>query len=231
MNTPMILIFDLDDTLYSEETFAISGFKAVADYVSVTYRIPTNDSLVVMLNALEQGERGSAFQNLIIAKKLPKKSLKYLIAVYRRHQPQIELDRSAAKVLVNFSEIPKYVVTDGNKIVQRNKIIALKLDQMLERSFITHAFGLKASKPSIHCFQRIKEMEGVDWTEMVYVGDDPGKDFVNLKPLGVTTVRVLTGKHAKVLASEDFNAEFQISSMDELGKVLESRYGVQPNSN
>lgn len=231
MSIPLILIFDLDDTLYSEETFAISGFSAVAKYLSLTYAIPIDNSLEILLKALEQGNRSTAFQILITANNLPKKTLKKLITVYRKHKPEIELDSSSKRVLVQLSSIKKYVVTDGNKLVQRSKIKALKLDDFLERSFITHNFGLSASKPSIYCFQKIRELEKVEWNELVYVGDNPNKDFVNLKPLGVTTVRILKGRYAKVSKSEEFDAEFHINSMEELSKVLELQYGFKSDSN
>lgn len=226
----MILVFDLDDTLYSEKSFAVSGFTAVASYLKDTHGVPISYSLGVMLEALDQGMRNEAFQRLILAKNLPNQSLQRMLAVYRKHEPNIALDPATKKVLKSFSTTKKYVVTDGNKVVQRNKINALGLDQIFERSLITHAFGLKASKPSTHCFEVIKKTECVEWKDMVYVGDDPKKDFVNLKPLGVTTVRVLTGRHAKIVASEKYDAEFHITSLEKLKEVLEFRYGVQPNS-
>ena len=34
----MIIVFDLDDTLYEEITYVRSGFKAVASYLSQTYK-------------------------------------------------------------------------------------------------------------------------------------------------------------------------------------------------
>jgi len=220
----MILIFDLDDTLYSEKLYAISGFKAVAKYVFSTYRIPVSESMDILLKSLEQGERATAFQNLIISNNLPKESLRRLIAVYRKHQPDIQLDVDAEKVLNRYANTHKYVVTDGNKIVQRKKINALKLDKYLQCSLITHSFGLIASKPSTYCFQKIKEIEKVGWEDLVYIGDDPKKDFVNLKPLGVTTIRVLRGRYAEIEVSEEFEAEFRISTLEGLDKVLELRY-------
>jgi len=220
----MILIFDLDDTLYSEESYAVSGYRAVSNYISMTYGVQAIDSLGILLEALESGQREEAFQRLVASKELPNKALNQCITVYRKHTPEIQLDVAAQKILTRYSDIHKYLVTDGNKIVQRNKVKALKLDGIMERCFITHAYGLHAAKPSIYCFQKIKEIEGVDWADLVYVGDDPRKDFVNLKPLGVTTVRVLTGRHAQINVTEKFDAGYRISSIDELAKVLELKY-------
>lgn len=217
----MILIFDLDDTLYSEESYAVSGYKSVAKYIFSTYDVPVNESLDVLLEALKSGHREEAFQRLLVAKALPKKALHQCISVYRKHTPEIQLDEVAKEILLKYRDINKYLVTDGNKIVQGNKVKALNLDQLLKRCFITHAYGLTASKPSTYCFQKIKEIEGVDWRDLVYVGDDPRKDFVNLKPLGVTTVRVLTGRHAQMKVPEKYDAQYQILSIDRLVEVLE----------
>jgi putative hydrolase of the HAD superfamily len=220
----MILIFDLDDTLYSEESYAVSGYKAVSKYIFLTYGVPENESLDILLKALENGQRTDAFQILLASKELPRDALSRCIASYRKHVPEIHLNIEAKRVLAKYSGIHKYLVTDGNKIVQSNKVRALKLDQIMERCFITHAYGLNASKPSTYCFQKIKEIEGVDWADLVYVGDDPRKDFVNLKPLGVTTIRVLTGRHAQLNVPEKFDAEYRISSIEGLVKVLELKY-------
>jgi len=220
----MILIFDLDDTLYPEIQFAISGFKAVANYVYLNFGVPAEESFQILSGALDLGERDQAFQKLILSKSLPKGLIRKLIAVYRSHKPEIKLDEVVTDVFKMYSDISKYIVTDGNKLVQRNKIKALGLDNIVKRSFVTHSFGLNASKPSLICFEKIKHLEKVEWKDLIYVGDDPKKDFVNLKPLGVTTVRVLSGRHSAINASEEFDAEFHISGFEELVKVLDSRY-------
>lgn len=120
--------------------------------------------------------------------------------------------------------VPLYLVTDGHKIVQRNKVDALGLWPEFRRIFITHRFGLAAAKPSVHCFERIREAEGCDWGDMVYVGDNPAKDFVSLNPLGVHTVRVLTGAHANVVAKRGHDANVTITSLDSLPNALVERF-------
>ena len=51
---------------------------------------------------------------------------------------------------------------------------------------------------------------------MVYVGDNPAKDFVNLNKLNIPTVRVLTGVHKHVAAKPGFDAKYTISRLDEI---------------
>lgn len=86
--------------------------------------------------------------------------------------------------------IPLYIVTDGNKIVQNNKIEALNLRKHIKKDFITHRFGKKHSKPSTYCFEKIRKLENVNPEDIVYIGDNPNKDFVNIKELGFRTIRI-----------------------------------------
>src|SRR3546814_4808930 len=119
---------------------------------------------------------------------------------------------------------PMYVVTDGHKIVQSKKAKALKLDGYFRRVFITHRYGKYHAKPSIYCFSKIRQVEKCEWKEMWYIGDNPAKDFVNLTPLGVHTVRVLTGPHADVAALPKHDAKH---TFPDLGYLLPLLQGVK----
>ncbi|MDB2331073.1 HAD hydrolase-like protein, partial [Alteromonas sp.] len=118
--------------------------------------------------------------------------------------------------LLNALPKPLYVVTDGNKVVQGNKVAALNITQLFKRVFVTHRFGIKHAKPSTYCFDKIRQAEKCNWQDMVYVGDNPAKDFVNLNKLGVLTVRVLTGEHSKVKAKPGYDAQHTITTLSAL---------------
>lgn len=60
--------------------------------------------------------------------------------------------------------------------------------------------------------------------DMVYVGDNPAKDFVSLTPLGVLTVRVLTGAHSETRARPGHDALFAVPDLDALPGVLAMRF-------
>jgi putative hydrolase of the HAD superfamily len=105
--------------------------------------------------------------------------------------------------------------------VQLRKVRALKIEKYFKKIFITHRYGIKNSKPSIHCFSLIKQAEGCSWNDMVYIGDNPAKDFVNLNNVGMHTIRVLTGSHANVVANFKYNAKISIPSFNDLPCALE----------
>lgn len=90
----------------------------------------------------------------------------------------------------------------------------------MSKVYITHQYGLRYSKPAIYCFELIRAREGCEWNDLVYVGDNPAKDFVNLTPLGVHTIRVLTGEHNKAVARPGYEASYVIDNLDELHNCL-----------
>ena len=77
------------------------------------------------------------------------------------------------------------------------KADSLGLDKYFKKIVLTHRYGVKHAKPSSYCFSIIKDIENCEWIDLVYIGDDPNKDFVNLNPLGVKTIRVNTGRFKK----------------------------------
>jgi putative hydrolase of the HAD superfamily len=117
-------------------------------------------------------------------------------------------------------------VTDGNKIVQHKKIIALGLENMVKKYFISYRHGLKHSKPSPYCFLKIAQLEKSDPDKIIYIGDNVNKDFVGIKPLGFKTLRVLTGQHSGISKEKEFEADYTINSLKELTpQLLNKIYG------
>ena len=214
----MIIVFDLDDTLYEEINYVDSGFRAVANHLSNQYNIQTPEVVhreLILL--LEKQGRGKIFDRFLERYNLSNKwMIKKCLAIYRSHDPDICLSTIGRSCLERFQGFPKYLVTDGNKVVQTKKIKSLEIDNYFKRILITHNYGLKYSKPSTYCFHKILKWEDASPSDLVYVGDNPQKDFVNLKSNGFKTVRVLTGEHRNVVASVDYEAHAKINSLNEL---------------
>ena len=220
----MIPIFDLDDTLYLERHFVESGFHAVAIKLNFLWGWSADESLKFMLNVLDNEGRGYVFNRLLeFHDALSAKNIRHCVNVYRFHKPQINLTLAVRRVLESFNHKP-YLVTDGHKMVQHNKIKSLDIDSLFKRTYITHRYGLCYAKPSIYCFDLIRKKEKCKWTDMFYVGDNPAKDFVNLNSLGVHTIRVKTGEHREVIAKKGFDAKYKINSLNELHALLEDIY-------
>ncbi|GGN93197.1 HAD family hydrolase [Saccharibacillus kuerlensis] len=218
-----VFIFDLDDTLYDEIQFVKSGFHAVATHLSERHRIDTEEAYSFMLNVLEHEGRGSVFNRVLeYYGHFSKKNVQKCLSVYRLHRPNLKLSDDAIQVLERLKGHPVYIVTDGNKLVQRNKIYALGLNEQVKKVYITYRYGRIHSKPSPYCFLKIAEAEKVPCSEMVYVGDNANKDFVGIKPLGIRTIQIRQGAFYHLPFADTHQAEVSIDRLTEIFEVIKS---------
>lgn len=213
----MVLVFDMDDTLYEEHTYAESGLGAVAGLLSPVLKIAETSLKKRLCEIQHRKGRGAVFNQLLIENDhYSKKLVQKCVTCYRTHRPSIRLSRPGRACLQRFASEPLYLVTDGNKTAQAAKVAALGLEKLVRKVFITHRYGVAQAKPSPYCFQLIQKREKVTSREIFYVGDNPKKDFVGIKPLGFRTIRVRTGPFAQFEVEPSFDAEVSISSLDEI---------------
>lgn len=218
----MVIVFDLDDTLYNEKDFVLSGFSEVANWISYESKKSFDEILQAMIEDFNLNGRGAIFDNILKKyHKLTKKNTRKCISIYRLHSPKICLTDETKNLLLKLKNKYKlYIVTDGNKIVQKNKVQALNLNNYFEKIFITYRYGIKSSKPSLKCFEIIKNTEKINWNELVYIGDNPNKDFVNLNKVNAITIRILKGDFANLKVDKKFDAKYKISNLNQLSELF-----------
>jgi putative hydrolase of the HAD superfamily len=219
----MVLIFDLDDTLYSELSFVHSGFRAVAALGEERFDWPAADSARRLSDILAAQGRGRIFDNWLGQRlpRVPRTLVQECVKCYRHHFPDIALPEEHRRLLENLAAKQRiYLVTDGHKIAQANKIAALRIAPYFEHCYITHRYGLAAAKPSMRCFDLIRRRENCSWQSLVYIGDNPAKDFVGLNRAGGVSVRVLTGQHADAEARPGYEAGSRLESLCDLPELL-----------
>lgn len=213
----MIPIFDLDDTLYDEASYVRSGFGAVARWGEERFGQDAAESLAEMEALLAGNGRGRVFDDWLRGRA----SVHEAVKVYRHHEPEISLLPSAHGVLDRLAGQPLYLVTDGHKVVQAKKVAALGIADRFRHCYLTNRYGRASAKPSLRCFELICRREKSEWEGLVYIGDNPAKDFVSLNRAGAHTVRVLTGRHAEDPAPAGYEARHRITSLNELAALLE----------
>ena len=218
------MIFDLDDTLYEERTFVMSGFDAVARSICQQTGKSYSKIIQTLIDDFTHNPRGKIFDRAFEKLGLPNKSaVSRAISIYRSHEPTINLLPGVRGVLEDLSSTgPIYLVTDGNKLVQSNKVKALDITNYFAGIYITHRFGRDAAKPSLTCFEKIKHKESADWNDLVYVGDDPNKDFVSLNKQGSNTIRVHQGRFKDFVATEGYDAKYHVASIPESRFIIDS---------
>ncbi len=218
-----IIVFDLDDTLYNEIDYVKSGFKEVTKYFAKKYKLESNKLFDTMMQNLNQFGRGKIFdRTLSHFNILNKLNVKKCISIYRKHLPNIKLPQESQHIIDYYKalNIPMYLVTDGNKIVQYNKIKALNIEKYFNKVFITHRYGIKNAKPSTYCFKKISQKENISFEHMVYIGDNINKDFIGIKPLGIKTIRLKNGMYKNEVLSKAHNADIEIESLSQIKEIL-----------
>jgi len=217
----MVIIFDLDDTLYEEMRYVKSGFNSVASHLSYLFKIKKKTIYNRLLKILKENGRGKVFNIICSYYKFRKKNLvKNLINIYRSHKPLIKLKKEAIKMLEYYSGYNKYIITDGNYLVQKKKVKFLRLSNYFKKIFYTNFYGVKYNKPSLFCFNKIKKLENCDWSDLVYVGDNPYKDFINCNKKKILTVRLMQGQYKNLKVKKIQDGKFKISNLLLLKKII-----------
>ncbi|OCL27613.1 hypothetical protein U472_03410 [Orenia metallireducens] len=219
------IIFDLDDTLYYELEYVKSGFKAVSNYIASKYKISSDAFYNKLLEVLKSEGRGKTFNIALEDFQLPLDEVKNLIELYRNHQPKrFELYPDAKSAISRFKGKYKLgLITDGHSTVQWNKIKALGIEKGFDEIIVSDDYGVDKRKPSSFPYLTIIKKFNLRPEEAVYIGDNPDKDFITARKLGLKTVRIIRekGMHIDKRLSEEYEADYRIKSLDELDKVLE----------
>lgn len=192
MNRWRAIVFDLDDTLYLERDYVMSGFRAVAAWAEPHLKIPREQGFDELKKLFEQGARGTTFDQWLSAHDLFDPGLvQRLVALYREHEPSIAPFDGVAPLLRSLHETCCLgLLTDGLVAVQQRKLAALGLAEHFDVVVFSDEWGRGAWKPSPIPFNIVLERLQASGREVVYVGDNPQKDFIGARRVGMTTVRV-----------------------------------------
>jgi len=199
----MVIVFDLDDTLYDEVDFVKSGFLEISEYLG------NKKYFEFMWNEFKENGSGKVFNKLIdeFNIKIP---LNKLIEIYRFHSPRITLPKES-KELLKFAKISA-LITDGHYITQQNKYKALNLD--INFPVFTDFYHTK--KPELKPFQMV--MDKYPNEKYIYISDNPKKDFFAPKELGWGTIRYKNPNG--IYKDIENNADIEVTSRSEILEVL-----------
>jgi len=216
------LVFDLDDTLYKEADFVHGAFMEVAEYLSEKHCIDKDELCEVMLKLLNEKGRGRIFNDICGLYRLSE-DIDNLIEIYRNAAPKISLYEDAEHFL-KYSR-GKYklgLITDGIYYVQWNKIKLLDIEKYFDSIVVTDDFGKDFWKPSTKSYMKMADTLGVSLDSMVYIGDNPQKDFYGAKQLGIYTVRIIrdSGDHMGLRLDRDYEADIEIADLYELERAI-----------
>ena len=189
------VLFDLDDTLISEEQYISSGYHKIAEYLLMRYELQTDkEGLFQELCALYQADAKNVFNRMLDAHGIvyAKEDILKLVEIYRSHIPDITFFEDVQPTIIQLKEknIKLGIISDGYAVTQRNKVKVLQADVLFDKIILTDELGRDYWKPDERAFLMMAEAFHTEFSEMIYVGDNPEKDFYIGKDYPILTVRI-----------------------------------------
>ena len=187
-----VIAFDLDDTLYPEREYALSGFRAVAEWAEAALELPRTQVYAELKALFESGVRRNSFNRWLEGRGLPPGIwLEVMVNHYRQHVPELAPFPGTVELLENLhGSYRMAILTQGYAAGQRGKIKALAVERYFDTILILGETEREQWKPSRRAFERLLAQLNVRSDQVAYIGDNPEKDFYGARQLGIRTVRV-----------------------------------------
>ncbi|WP_165089031.1 HAD family hydrolase [Neisseria yangbaofengii] len=218
--TKSIIVFDLDDTLYSEHEYKLSGIRSVIRLISDLYSSWTIEELE---NAVKKDEHNwlDALCQYCYFNDSEKNTLLWQ---YRLHQPNIHPYISShdfSELITDF--IATALITDGRSITQRLKLQSLGIHNLFDDVLISEAY--RSEKPCAERFEYIENKYSRENSKFIYIGDNIKKDFITPKLMGWLTIGLEASENnIHINDPNDFTSEyhphFWIKSLDKLSDFI-----------
>ena len=186
-----VVVFDLDDTLFPERQYVLSGFRAVDAWLQEAKGISGFYDRAKAL--FEAGSRGNVFDLALAESECSgdKELIGALVRIYREHRPTLNLYEDARWAIDVFrTHGPLGLISDGHLVAQQNKLAALNIGEAFQAVVLSDALGRDSWKPSPRPYQRIMELIPGVPSDFVYIADNPRKDFVTARRLGWGTIQI-----------------------------------------
>lgn len=220
-NSGLLVVFDLDDTLYKECDYVKSGQLYVAYALARQYGLPADTVVGAMMdneNSLTPFDRLHAF----LGGRVP---VGKMVEMYREHKPSLVLPDDSRYCLETLSKagVVLAMITDGRHNGQWNKIHALGLERYFDSSLISVSADVGWDKTHSEPWNRMETLTAGCHTRW-YIGDNPRKDFYHPRRLGWHTVMLadngLNVMQQDIPLPEDYKAEVTIVSLNELPSII-----------
>lgn len=173
------VIFDLDDTLYSEKDYVRSGYRKIAEFF---YSPKMADQ---MWDVFARG--GKAIDEVLEANGLSSRKEEAL-QIYRFQEPDIQLYSGVSEMIARIRQSQKVgIITDGRPEGQWAKLRALGLT--VDEVIVTDELGgMEFRKPNPAAFRLMQQKMCTPFEKMCYIGDNVKKDFIAPEKLGMRAI-------------------------------------------
>lgn len=219
------IIFDLDDTLISERQYIESGYKHISKLLSS--KLDENEEeLYLLLMKLFRESSENVFNRLLDKLEITysKKNIIELVEEYRNHLPNITFFNDVLPCLdfLKSKGIKVGIITDGYANAQRQKLKVVGAINYFDSIVVTDELGREFWKPHPKAFEIMKKTLLVEFDEIIYVGDNPKKDFYISSIYPIKTIRLIrkNGVYNSAEYYKNIKEDISICSLNEISDLL-----------
>jgi len=215
------IVFDLDDTLYPQISYKRNGFKVVAKWLASNLNLNQSAILSELENILAMYGPSYPYMFDCLAEllKLGPHVVPEMVHRFIEHEPRINCYDGVFDLLSRIRRRYRLgILTDGRLTVQRKKTVALGLTDRVDEILFSDAMGLE--KPAAELFQWFEDTFGMNAEKLMYVGDNPQKDFYGANCRGWRTVMVKTGQPLSSPIQSGYGPQVEIPAVVDLETLL-----------
>lgn len=213
-----LIIFDLDNTLYDENTYFNSVFLAFCK----RYNFPTDPIKKVLdhQSRIREKDIFKSFLNLLpsgFSQLLHEELFSLYCSLKTPLSPYEDAQR-----LLNFLQKKNFlfaILTNGSVQAQQNKIRNLGFEKY--PIFYAREFGREYEKPNPLSFQRVLQHFNIKAEASIFVGDNPKNDIIGSQKVGMHGFWLKRGYTSFLECNE---AKYTIASLDELKDFIEKSF-------
>jgi len=222
----MVVVFDLDNTLYDERKHLFFAFKKISEYIHKKYKIDKREIYYFLLEKIyEEDPTFPILSKLIERYNLSNNELNMLLEIYYKAIDVIMPYKNVIDLLEMLKNKETLILlTDGNPELQKLKIDKLGIKHFFDEIIITDLqFGKIHRKPSPIPFIYIQEK--YKDKKFIFIGDNIFKDFISPNRLNWITIRIRKGLYSgfpNKLVPYDMRPKCTAVSITHLNRVLKN---------
>ena len=234
------VVFDLDDTLFNG-TLLVEKARKASVQMMIKYGLPVEEEYAIkILNevVLEFGSNSeSHLDNLMIRlQNDPKVKLsevyninKYAAAgIMGYHREKVKHFKPFKDVIKTLEKlrnngIKSAIITDGFPKKQYEKILRMKIEDLLDEIIISDEVA--ARKPNPFLFELFLEKHNCKPEEVIYIGDRVDKDITPAKKVGMITILIHRGtKYDPNITKQKFKVkpDYHVNNLYDLSTVIKT---------
>lgn len=210
----MLLLIDLDDTIYLERDYVLSIYRSIAGLLTPKHAAEAYRYLEYEFFKYGRRELLDRWREIY---QLPLE-LNELIEIYRSTSPALTLNSATKAILKKLKAAHTTIlVTDGNPVVQRKKIDALGLSSLFDSFFICQEHGFR--KPDKQLLLKLLNQYSAMRDECLVIGDDPYADINPAFEADIRSIRIRCGRFQSIANVHRPTHEF--SNFAEITEVID----------